>query len=161
MQKSLLHQHIKAIHFYDSFICEICVETFVYKKSLDKHLKRVHKVGPQSYKYVCPECGKGTDDRMEYGIHLDRHNILKRYKCNVCGQALFSQSQLTSHLKNSCISSNNTSSSFECSVCGQHYKTEDRYRKHFRSEYINTENLKPFYTEGGFKRHQDRCKGIV
>ena len=146
-QKSLLHQHIKAIHFCDPFICEICAETFVYKKSLDKHLKRVHKVGPQTYKYVCPECGKGTDDRMEFGIHLDRHENLKRYRCNVCGQAFYSQSHLTSHLKNSCVSSVNTSSSFECSVCGQHYTTEDRYREHFRSEHINTENLKPFFCE--------------
>ena len=169
-QKSLLHQHIKAVHYCDPFLCTICAETFVYKKSLDKHLKRVHKVGPQSFKYVCPECGKGTDDRTEYGIHLDRHNNLKRYSCNVCGQAFYAQSQLTTHLKNSCVSSTNTSSSFECSVCGQHYKTEDRYREHFRSDHINTENPKPyfcedcisrFYTESGFQRHQDRCKGIV
>ena len=170
MQKSLLHQHIKAIHYCDPFLCTICAETFVYKKSLDKHLKRVHKVGPQSFKYVCPECGKGTDDKMEYGIHLDRNDNLKRYSCNICGQAFYAQSQLTIHLKNSCISSTNTSSSFECSVCGQHYKTEDRYREHFRSDHINTENPKPyfcedcisrFYTESGFQRHQDRCKGIV
>ena len=169
-QKSLLHQHIKAVHYCDPFLCTICAETFVYKKSLDKYLKRVHKVGPQRFKYVCPECGKGTDDRTEYGIHLDRHDNLKRYSCNVCGQAFYAQSQLTTHLKNSCVSSTNTSSSFECSVCGQHYKTEDRYREHFRSDHINTENLKPyfcedcisrFYTESGFQRHQDRCKGIV
>ena len=169
-QKSLLHQHIKAVHYCDPFLCTICAETFMYKKSLDKHLKRVHKVGPQSFKYVCPECGKGTDDRTEYGIHLDRHDNLKRYSCNVCGQVFYAQSQLTTHLKNSCVSSTNTSSSFECSVCGQHYKTEDRYREHFRSDHINTENPKPyfcedcisrFYTESGFQRHQDRCKGIV
>ena len=169
-QKSLLYQHIKAVHYCDPFLCTICAETCVYKKSLDKHLKRVHKVGPQRFKYVCPECGKGTDDRMEYGIHLDRHDNLKRYSCNVCGQAFYAQSQLTTHLKNSCVSSTNTSSSFECSVCGQHYKTEDRYREHFRSDHINTENPKPyfcedcisrFYTESGFQRHQDRCKGIV
>ena len=170
MQKSLLHQHIKAVHYCNPFLCTICAETFVYKKSLDKHLKRVHKVGPQSFKYVYPECGKGTDDRTEYGIHLDRHDNLKRYSCNVCSQAFYAQSQLTTHLKNSCVSSTNTSSSFECSVCGQHYKTEDRYREHFRSDHINTENPKPYfcedcisryYTESGFQRHQARCKGIV
>ena len=169
-QKSLLHQHIKAVHYCDPFLCTICAETFVYKKSLDKHLKRVHKAGPQSFKYVCPECGKGTDDRTQYGIHLEGHDHLRRYSCNVCGQVFYAQSQLTTHLKNSCVSSTNTSSSFECSVCRQHYKTEDRYREHFRSDHINTENLKPYfcedcisryYTESGFQRHQDRCKGIV
>ena len=75
-QKSLLHQHIKALHFDDPFLCDICKETFVYKKSLDKHMKRVHKVGPQTFKYACPECGKGTDDKTEFGIHLDRHENL-------------------------------------------------------------------------------------
>ena len=65
-QKSLLHQHIKAIHFNNPFVCDICKETFVYKKSLDKHLKRVHKVGPQTFKYVCPECGKRTDPSLAY-----------------------------------------------------------------------------------------------
>ena len=169
-QKSLLHQHIKALHYDDPFLCTICADTFVYKKSLDKHLKRVHKIGPQTFKYVCPECGKGTDDKTEFAIHLDRHDNLKRYSCNVCGQAFYAQSQLTTHLKHPCVSSTNTSSSFECSVCGKHYKTEDRYREHFRSEHINTENPKPyfcedcisqFYTESGFKRHQDKCKSII
>ena len=169
-QKSLLHQHIKALHFDDPFKCSICSETFVYKKSLDKHMKRVHKVGPQTFKYVCPECGKGTDDKTEFSIHLDRHENLKRYSCNVCGQAFYAQSQLTHHLKHSCVSSTNTSSSFECSVCGKNYKTEDRYREHFRSEHINTENPMPYfcedciswyYTESGFKRHQHNCKGII
>ena len=78
-QKSLLHQHIKAVHYNDPFVCETCNDTFVYKKSLDKHLNRVHKLGPQTYKYVCPDCGKGTDDKTEYGVHLARHENL-----NIC-----------------------------------------------------------------------------
>ena len=118
-QKSLLHQHIKAIHYNNPFICDTCKETFVYKKSLDKHLERVYKLGPQTYKYVCPKCGKGTEDIHLYGIHLDRHGNLKRYKCNVSGQAFYSQSQLTTHFKHSCVFTASTSSAFECSVCGQ------------------------------------------
>ena len=37
-QKSLMHQHLKAVHYNDPFICDFCSQTFVYKKSLDTHL---------------------------------------------------------------------------------------------------------------------------
>ena len=169
-QKSLLHQHIKAVHYNDPFVCDTCGDTFVYKKSLDKHLKRVHKLGPQTYKYVCPDCGKGTDDKTEYGVHLARHENLKRYKCNICSQAFYSQSQLTTHIKHSCVSTTTTTKSFECSVCGQQSKTEDRYREHFRSAHILNEDPRPFFcedcisryfSESSFSRHQGKCTGIV
>ena len=169
-QKSVLHQHIKAVHYNDPFVCNTCSDTFVYKKSLDKHLKRVHKLGPQMYKYVCPDCGKGTDDKTEYGVHLARHENLKRYKCNICSQAFYSQSQLMTHIKNSCVSTTTTTKSFKCSVCGHQSKTEDRYREHFRSAHILSEDPRPFfcedcisryYSESSFNRHQGKCTGIV
>ena len=169
-QKSLLRQHIKAVHYNDPFVCDTCNETFVYKKSLDKHLKRVHKLGPQVFKYVCPECGKGTDDKTEYGVHLACHENVKKYKCNVCSQAFYSQSQLTTHIRHSCVSSTTTTKSFECSVCGIQRKMEDRYREHFRSAHILSEDPRPFfcedcisryYSESSFNRHQGKCTGIV
>ena len=169
-QKSVLHQHIKAVHYNDPFVCDTCGDTFVYKKSLDKHLKKVHKLGPQTYKYVCPDCGKGTDDKTEYGVHLACHENLKRYKCNICSQAFYSQSQLTTHIKHSCVATTTKTKSFECSVCGQQSKTEDRYREHFRSAHILNEDPRPFFcedcisryfSESSFTRHQGKCTGIV
>ena len=121
-------------------------------------------------KYNCPDCGKGTDDKTEYSVHLAHHENLKRYKCNVCSQAFYSQSQLMTHVKNSCVSTTTTTKSFKCSVCGHQSKTEDRYREHFRSAHILSEDPQPFfcedcisryYSESSFNRHQGKCTGIV
>ena len=162
-QRSLMHQHVKAIHYNDPFRCHICPnETFIYKKSLDKHVKTNHN-SEKMYKYNSPECAKGTD------VHMDRHQNVKRFKCNVCDQAFFSQLQLTNHTKTSCVvASGTTSCLFEWSVCGQVLKTEDRYREHFKQEHVDNEHPKPFFCElcilrmwtiKGFKKHTDKCDG--
>ena len=107
-QNSLLEEHIKGIHENNPFRCELCPqEVFIYKKSYNKHFKRYHQSGPQNrnkFKYVCEDCDFVSDDRTEYQTHVDRHRNMKRYKCNVCESAYFTQSQLTNHFKNSCSS---------------------------------------------------------
>ena len=55
LQKSLLHQHIKAIHYNDLFRFQVCNEPFIYKKLLQKHAKKVHDTGLQKFKYNCPK----------------------------------------------------------------------------------------------------------
>ena len=149
-QNSLLEEHIKGVHKNNPFRCELCPqEVFIYKKSYNKHFKHCHQSGPQNrnkFKYVCEDCDFVSDDRTEYQTHVDRHRNMKRYKCNVCGSAYFTQSQLTHHFKNSC-SSVVDANKYECSVCGKHLKSEDRYREHFYSQHVLDQPEKMYYCE--------------
>ena len=146
-QKSLLNEHIKGVHENNPFRCEVCSETFIYWKSLRKHEKRAH-AEPDSmhmFKYNCSECDFVSDDKTEFQTHMDRHMNMKRYKCNVCASAFFTQSQLTNHLKNSCLAL--IKYKFECSVCGKKLKSEDRYREHFYSQHVLNQPQKMYYCE--------------
>ena len=149
-QNSLLEEHIKGIHKNNPFRCELCPqEVFIYKKSYNKHFKHYHQSGPQNrnkFKYVCQDCDFVSDDRTEYQTHVDRHRNMKRYKCNVCESAYFTQSQLTHHFKNSC-SSVVDANKYECSVCGKHLKLEDRYREHFYGQHVLDQPQKMYYCE--------------
>ena len=149
-QNSLLEEHIKGIHENNPFRCKLCPqEVFIYKKSYNKHFKRYHQSGPQNrnkFKYVCEDCDFVSDDRTEYQTHVDRHRNMKRYKCNVCEHAYFSQSQLTNHFKNSCFSVVDTNK-YECSVCGKQLKSEDRYREHFYGQHVLNQAQKMYYCE--------------
>ena len=149
-QNSLLEEHIKGVHKNNPFRCELCPqEVFIYKKSYNKHFKSYHQSGPQNrnkFKYVCEDCDFVSDDRTEYQTHVDRHRNMKRYKCNVCGSAYFTQPQLTHHFKNSC-SSVVDANKYECSVCGKHLKSEDRYREHFYSQHVLDQPEKMYYCE--------------
>ena len=145
-QKSLLRQHVKGVHENNPYRCSVCrEETFVYKKSHDKHVKRYHTGNKTEFKYKCPECDFASDDKTEFTVHLDRHQNVKRFKCNLCAQAFFSQSQLTGHMKNSCVTVGDDR--FECSVCGKKAKTEDRYREHFYSQHVENQGRDWFYCE--------------
>ena len=168
-QKSLLEEHIKGVHKNNPFRYELCPqEVFIYKKSYNKHFKHYHQSGPQNrnkFKYVCEDCDFVSDDRTEYQTHVDRHSNMKRYKCNVCGSAYFTQSQLTHHFKNSC-SSVVDANKYECSVCGKHLKSEDRYREHFYSQHVLDQPEKnvllrgvhmSFFSERGLQLHG--CNG--
>ena len=146
-QKSLLNEHIKGVHENNPFRCEVCSETFIYWKSLRKHEKRAH-AEPDSmhmFKYNCSECDFVSDDKTEFQMHTDRHMNMKRYKCNVCAMAFFTQSQLTNHLKHSCSAL--IVYKFECSVCGKKLKSEDRYREHFYSQHVLNQPEKMYYCE--------------
>ena len=146
-QKSLLNEHIKGVHENNPFRCEVCSETFIYWKSLRKHEKRAH-AEPDSmhmFKYNCSECDFVSDNKTEFQTHTDRHMNMKRYKCNVCAMAFFTQSQLTNHLKHSCSAL--IVYKFECSVCGKKLKSEDRYREHFYSQHVLNQPAKMYYCE--------------
>ena len=149
-QNSLLDEHIKGVHENNPFRCELCPnEVFIYKKSYNKHFKRYHQSGAENrhkFKYTCEYCDFVSDDRTEYQTHIDRHRNRKRYKCNVCESAYFTQSQLTNHFKNSC-SSVVEDNKYECSVCGKQLKSEDRYREHFYSQHVLDQPQKMYYCE--------------
>ena len=72
-QKSLLREHIKGKHEGDPFCPD---EIFIYKKSLNKHVKLVHTPKEAKFKYNCPECDFASDDKTEYQTHLDRVNVI-------------------------------------------------------------------------------------
>ena len=144
-QKSLLRQHVKGVHEKNPYRCSLCPdETFIYKKSHDKHVKQYHDT-ETDFKYKCPECNFVSDDKTEYTVHLDRHHNIKWFKCNVCGQAFFSQSQLMGHMKNSCVTAGEDR--FECSVCGKKTKSKDRYREHFYAQHVENQSREWFYCE--------------
>ena len=146
-QKSLLNEHVKGVYENNPFRCDVCGETFIYWKSLRKHEKWSH-AEPDSkhmFKYNCTECDFVSDDKTEFQMHMDRHMNLKHYKCNICAIAFFTQSQLTNHLKHSCLAL--IGYKFECSVCGKRLKSVDRYREHFYSQHILNQPQKMYYCE--------------
>ena len=159
-QKSLLREHIKGVHEGDPFRCEVCPEeTFIYKKSLQKHIKSVHTPVDATFKYTCTQCEAfASDDKTEFETHVARHLNVKKFKCNLCSQAFFSQSQLTGHLRNSCSASpaiastpsvavSSSSSSFECTVCGKILKAENSYREHFFAQHVENQERTWYYCE--------------
>ena len=164
-QKSLMHQHYKVIHLEDPFLCSFCKEPFVYKKTLEKHENNQHNTRT-TFKYNCKLCDKQTDDRTEFQVHMNRHNNVKPYKCNICESLFFSQSQLTSHLRTSCNVLSNQK--FECLVCGKKLSMQDRYRQHFKSQHVDTVSgtvfycevcILRFFMEKGFNVHCESCTG--
>ena len=161
-QKSLLHEHIKGKHEGNPFKCDFCPdETFVYKKSLNKHIKAVHTPKQEAtFKYTCPECEFVSDDRTEYQTHFDRHQNVRWYKCNSIDQAFYSQSQLTGHVRNSCVARMKVSSSasmptatvspdkgFECMVCSKVLKHENQYREYFFAQHVENQTRTWYYCE--------------
>ena len=78
----------------------IIVQICLYTKS---HV-HVHDSGITDFKYNCIKCGKGWMIKQSLGVHMDRHNNVRHFKCNICNKRFYSQSQLTNHLRNSCQS---------------------------------------------------------
>ena len=106
----------------------------------------------KTYKYNCPECTKGTDNKTEYTVHMDRYQMLK--DTNAMSVTRHFSPSRTSQiiLRHFCVvASGTTSHQFECSVCGQVLKTEDRYREHFKWQHVDNKHPKPFFASFAFQ----------
>ena len=168
-QKSLMHQHLKGVHYDDPFRCSLCEETFIYKKSMDNHMNMQHGQKDE-FKYQCQQCEMATDDKTQFQIHVNRHNKVKPYRCNICGKSFYSQSNLTEHLRK-CIplTPDTKKVKFECSVCGKDFGSENYLREHFKTNHIDSvpANEEVFYCEvcilrfftiKGYKMHCTNAK---
>lgn len=90
--KDGLRVHKKSAHQGLKFQCQQCLQHFVAKIDLDKHVLKVHE-GGTGEKFKCEYCEKDFARHRNMRnhvrvIHADERN----YKCSTCGNA-FGQSE--------------------------------------------------------------------
>ena len=115
-QKNVV-RHIKTIHTFDEQkkyqceICYICGESFPSMKLLGFHFKDHEKDVPCSVQ--CEICCKGFTAKTVLEDHMNWHNNLKPYKCQLCPNSYQNQSNLIAHQKIKHVNEN-TEGETEC-----------------------------------------------
>lgn len=72
------------------FPCPECDKTFSAKQVLDNHIKFKHLGVKQKEKqrYLCQTCGQEFYHKYSYLSHMNKHQGLLPYNCDICGKVL-------------------------------------------------------------------------
>ena len=70
-QRSILAQHYVSTHLNQPYVCNLCNKTFVYVKTLQKHMK-THAIKDSKVSYTCPNCGDDLETEVDFKIHISK-----------------------------------------------------------------------------------------
>ncbi|RZF46454.1 hypothetical protein LSTR_LSTR012529 [Laodelphax striatellus] len=130
----------------ESFVCEVCGESFNRKKSLATHTKVKH-LGEKMYNYtfICAYCSKEFSSKFSIKKHILRHMNEKTFKCTICDKAFNRESSLYKHNLDM-----HSVKKHMCNVCGKRFSYPSELRNHVKKVHAY---VKPARCEGKSGSH--------
>ena len=117
-----LRAHLCSIHLEKSFACEKCSYRAKNKPDMQKHQFAVHT----NARIQCPVCGKLIAAYPQnLKKHMEIHNEVPKYKCDVCPAEYKTKASLRKHRENK-----HYPIPTMCSSCGTLCASQQKYSKH-------------------------------
>jgi len=114
------------------FLCPDCGRAVKNDKQLKKHMRVVHKLGPDGAKleyveqFMCDICNQELGSSREVRYHKERvHERKKPFLCVHCGYTAFSNSSLKLHLR-----SHTGDKPYSCKECSYRTGDHNSLRRH-------------------------------
>lgn len=102
-------QHLGSDHY--PFECGECKKKFLYKKTKEEHVLRVHS---SIRNFECKICGAKKATKNSLKTHVNTHTREKEYKCKECPKVFASSANLAIH--NTCV--HKKIKNHKCQYCG-------------------------------------------
>lgn len=117
-----LRAHLCSIHLEKTFACDQCPYRSKNKPDMAKHRFRVHT----DARIQCPLCGK-LIAAYPHNLtkHLETHNEVPEYVCDLCPAAYRTKAGLRKHRENK-----HYPKPVMCSMCGTLCASRQKYSKH-------------------------------
>lgn len=101
--------HLGSDHY--PFECKQCSKRFLYKKTMDEHVLRVHT---DIRNFVCQICGAKKATKNSLRAHVNTHTRERLYKCKECPKVFASSANLAIHTN--CV--HKRIKNHKCQFCG-------------------------------------------
>lgn len=109
------------------FKCEICTETFKFKKDLQTH----NAYHSDEMNFQCDECEKRFKTKRKLVIHKRIHTSEKSYKCTLCDKSFLVSTYLKKHMR----LHTGEKKRHACTECTKDYSGITDLRRHLEREH--------------------------
>ncbi|XP_062600811.1 zinc finger protein 808-like isoform X2 [Saccostrea cucullata] len=130
--------HLGIMNKNETFICDICGETFYKKNLFTAHRKRHTDVKS----FPCTKCNKKFHVRSSLISHLQTHRTYRDFVCHICGNAFKSRPSLRMHAKR-----HDMDRCHVCKYCNKTFRCYDGLKYHwvvYHPEEVQKRNLTVF-----------------
>ena len=154
----LLMKHQSSVHLEDNLMCDICDRGFTTQMSLTNH-KYTHS----GRKLKCDMCDFETANPTGLKVHqIQRHENLKKFKCDECGKAFNLKPLLQRHQR--AIHEKDQSKSHKCKACDFSTFYESNLVRHIQLHHGPAKDIQvkcnicniTLKTKTGLKEHTER-----
>lgn len=129
------------------FKCELCGETFKFKKDLQTH----YAYHSDEMNFQCDECEKRFKTKRKLVIHKRIHSTEKLYKCTECDKSFLVSTYLTKHMR----LHTGGKKRHACSECSKDYSGITDLRRHLEREHGIKIQPNPKYSNNNMtKKHK-------
>ena len=125
-----LNRHIDSVHYFETFVCKKCGESYNRKDNLRRHMKS-HKKN----KFPCNICGKQFTRTDILNRHKKVHSSEagEELKCELCATKFTRKDNYEMHRKG--IHDENGAFVHECTQCKENFCTSKLLRSHCNSNH--------------------------
>lgn len=109
------------------FECEECDRAFSHQKTLNSHVKEVHR---REIRFTCETCKRGFFKMGPFKAHVLRHENKREYSCTTCSRTFTLIGDKNYHEK-TCGKSQDEK--YYCAEHNKFFKTMETYRQHLRN----------------------------
>lgn len=123
--------HVQAVHSDQAYKCDQCERTFSFKRSLDRHIKGVHR-NIRNFKCEEGNCDKTFCNAYELKQHMiGSHNRGDKSDrtCTICAKVFKKVKYLQIH----CASIHNSEPQFTCPICDREFTFERSMIRHVKA----------------------------
>ncbi|XP_041475976.1 zinc finger protein 91-like isoform X2 [Lytechinus variegatus] len=121
VSKNYITSHVHMKMHAEKFKCEICGQERPTKKTLERHVKFVH-----TKEFPCHLCKKVFARNKYLKMHIEDHELGRKYKCEECGKAFLRPFLLKVHKEHVHLGA----SQCLCELCGETFKTPHILKQH-------------------------------
>ncbi|XP_046451608.1 uncharacterized protein LOC124199728 isoform X1 [Daphnia pulex] len=130
--------HLKLHSGIKSHLCELCGRAFVFRSSLNSHIRLNHRGEERTKplkKFVCSTCGHTVSSKERLDIHERIHTDERPFECKYCDKKFREKGTLVRHIR-----THTGERPFGCNICGKSYRSRSAYVLHYKSRHETKEN---------------------
>lgn len=135
------------------YICNKCGREFGKAVSLKVHSKSHLDIKDRPHE--CPLCHKKFALKVNFRVHMRRHDVDKPYQCNDCPKSFPTKPELRNHSRK-----HTGEKPFVCDVCGKSFKFHPHFYRH-RSRHLNGAIFKCSLCPKSFYAHDNLRSHLV